>query len=267
VAEHEAPKEPLQAAASQSRVPSFFSHPAVVTLSFISAIAGLVGLPVSFYFYYAAKDYPQLSYYVVPAKAVIVKAGQVSKLTASYDNKVVSTDITAAQIALWNEGSKTIKGADVLRPVTIHVDNTQILEATVRKASREVVRLEIGTEELQGGIVHVSWNLLERGDGGVVQLIYAGNPNVNIYAEGVIEGQPKLVQQSDVQTGTSHKSLASFLLTLAVLWLVMVVYRFFRQGRMLGDVGWLMLIASLVSLIGGSLLLYMSRDAGPPFGL
>jgi hypothetical protein len=50
----------------------------------------------------------------------------------------------------------------------------------------------LNTDELQQGRVTILWNILEHSDGGVIQLIYAGNPDVRIQAAGVIEGQPQI---------------------------------------------------------------------------
>lgn len=191
--EPKAPQDSQKSVGSRSKLSIFLSHPTVAAINLIAAIIGVIGLPLSFYFYHAAKEYPLLTYYISPAKAVVVKAGQASKLTALYDNKVITTDITAAQIVLWNGGSRSIKGTDVLQPVVIHVgSDTPILEASVRKISREVIQLKLNTEELDKGRVSVSWNILEPNDGGIVQLIYAGDPEVNVDVSGIIEGSRKL---------------------------------------------------------------------------
>jgi uncharacterized protein YcbK (DUF882 family) len=189
--EAETPNEPQKVEEPKSKISTFLSHPAAVIIVFISAITSLIALPLSFYFYYAAKEYPRLTYYVNPAKAVVVKAGQASRLTTSYDNKVIDTDITAAQVLLWNNGSKSIKRENILKPIVIYTENNiPILEATIRRSSREVTQLALSTDETQQGRVTVLWNILEQNDGGIIQLIYAGDTNVQIRVDGVVEGQP-----------------------------------------------------------------------------
>lgn len=170
----------------------FFSNPLV---GIIGSLASIIGVLLAVYFYLEGKEYPQLTYYVHPVKAIVVRAGQASRLTASFDNKVIETDITATQIALWNQGKRAIKKDNVLKPIVIHTENnTPILEATIRKSSREVVQLAVNTDELQKGRVLISWNILEHNDGGIIQLTYAGNPNLNIQLDGVIEGQNQIEQ-------------------------------------------------------------------------
>jgi hypothetical protein len=79
----------------------FVSHPAVLI---VSRLANLVGIPLSVYLYFAAKQHPQLTYYVHPVKAALVRRGDASRLGATFDNRRIETDIMAAQVAIWNEG-------------------------------------------------------------------------------------------------------------------------------------------------------------------
>ena len=193
MAEAEVPQEPSKVEAPRSRILALLSHPAVVVLGIIGAIASLIGIPLSVYLYYASREYPQLAYYVHPVKATVVRAGEASRLAAIFDNRPVETDITAAQIAIWNQGQQAIKKDDVLKPIIIFTENnTPILEATIRKSSREVIQLGLNTDELQNGRVTVTWNILENSDGGVIQLIYAGNTDIQITADGIVEGQQQI---------------------------------------------------------------------------
>lgn len=203
---------PLDGTPPKGNLLGFLSHPVVVVLGLFGSVASLIGIPLAFYL--SAKEYPKLTYYVNPAKAVVVKAGQASRLTTSYDNKVIDTDITAAQVQLWNSGGESIKRESVLRPVVIYTDNnTPILEATIRKARREVTRLALNTEEAQQGRVTVLWDILEQTDGGAIQLIYAGSTSVPIRVDGVIEGQPQIAEYNSEEW--SNGSWARFFLLIA----------------------------------------------------
>jgi hypothetical protein len=193
--EAEAPNELPRLEEPKNKISNLLSRPTVVILTLFGLILTLIGFPLSIYFYYAAKEYPHLTYYVHPVKATIVRAGEASKLTASIDNKPVETDITAAQLAIWNQGRRSIKKDQVLKPIVIYTENNApILEATIRKSSRDVTQLSLNTDELHKGRVTILWNILEQNDGGIIQLIYAGNTNVRIKAEGVVEGQPQIEQ-------------------------------------------------------------------------
>lgn len=170
--EPEAPKEPHKAEQPKSRIPDLLTNPAVVVFSLVGLILTLVGFPLSIYFYYAAKEYPQLTYYTHPVKATVVRAGEASRLSAIFDNKRVETDITAAQVAIWNQGRRPIRREHMLRPLVIFTENhTPILEATIRKTSRDVAGIALNQDELNKGRVTVHWDILEQNDGGIIQLI------------------------------------------------------------------------------------------------
>jgi len=182
-----------QSADTTSRFWKFLSRPSVQALTLIGSLASIIAIPFSVYLFAVAQSYPQLTYYIYPVRAAVLQTGQASKLAATFDNQPVQSDITVAQVALWNEGRRAIKRADILKPVVISTENNvPILEATVRKSTRDVTQLSLNTDELQRGRVTVNWAILEQNDGGFIQLIYAGNQQVRIQVEGVVEGQTTL---------------------------------------------------------------------------
>jgi hypothetical protein len=174
-----------------------YSHPAWIVLGVIASISSLISVPLAVYFYVRSHDYRQLIYYVHPVKAVLLKSDSTSKIRATFENKDVKTDITTAQLAIWNQGSESIKAVNVLKPVVIRTeDGSPILEATIRKTSRDVTGLQLTTDEISKGRLGVSWNILEYGDGAVLQIMYSGTPDVHFLVDGVIEGQEHVKQMS-----------------------------------------------------------------------
>lgn len=167
----------------------FFSNPIV------GSLAGIVGVSLGIYFYVQSSRHRDLTYLVHPAKAVVVKTGQASKLTVLVEGKEVLSDITVAQIAFWNAGNEPIRREHMLRPFVIRTETgVPIIEATIRKTSREVVSLELDRSRAPEGRIAASWNILERDDGGIIQVVFAGGPDTAISATAVIEGQPQIRQ-------------------------------------------------------------------------
>ena len=258
------------------------SHPLLGLMGVVGSIASLVSIPLAIYFYSVSKADPLLTYYTNPVKAVVVRAGQASRLKASYDNKVIDSDITAAQVALWNRGTKAIKKPDVLKPVVIYTENkTPILEATIRKVSREVIKLALNTDELQEGRVTVSWDILEHDDGGIIQLIYAGDANLGIRVDGVIEGQKDIMRtefseqllspdeqyKSAIRTNRILGYLALAIGLLMGIFISSILYRQKRDHTPFDLSDKLVPILPLI-LIGMAiyLLFIKAGDPGPPFG-
>jgi hypothetical protein len=157
------------------------------------SVASLVGVLLAVYFYDASIRYPELVYYVSPARAVVVKQGTASRLAVSFDGRPIAQDATAVQLAIWNRGKEPIRHAAVLQPLVIRTDGkTPILEATIRRKSRDVVQLEVNQSRMASGELELSWNVLEGGDGGALQIVYAGGPDVRVHCTGVFEGQPAI---------------------------------------------------------------------------
>ena len=170
----------------------FISHPMVVTLGLIGAVASIISIPLAVYFFLLGNRMRELTYYVHPVKAVVVKTGEASRLAVMYDGKEIKTDVVAVQVALWNQGRETIRKSHVLRPLVINTV-APILEAVVRKETRQgIVGIKLDESEGGSGRLGVSWDILETDDGGVIQLILAGKTDTKVTAAAVIEGQKEI---------------------------------------------------------------------------
>jgi hypothetical protein len=255
----------------RSLAKSFFSNPLV---GIIGSVASVISLFLAIYFYVEGKETPLLTYYVNPVKAVVVKAGQASRLTTSFDNKIIETDITATQIALWNQGKQAIKKDQILKPIVIYTENnTPILEATIRKTRREVSQLSLNADESQKGRITILWNILEHNDGAVIQLIYAGNPSINIFADGIIQGQTQIERQSEgAFTSADRRAfrvIGYVLLGFGIVLLIVIAYMELKhkslQSFNLRD-DWIVIVFPLFLFGSSIVLLIFSRDLGPPFG-
>lgn len=71
-----------------------------------------------------------------------------------------------------------------------------ILEAKIRKTSRDVVQFTIIDSLVTSREIPVSWNILEKDDGATIELIYEGDPHAVISVDGVIVGQSQITPLS-----------------------------------------------------------------------
>jgi hypothetical protein len=253
----------------------FFTNPIV---GIVGSVTSIISLILAVYIWQGEKITPKLTYLINPARAVVVKANQASGLSVSFNNKDIKTDITAAQIAVWNEGKKVIKSENILKPIIIRTgNNSAILEATIIKSSRDVIKVNLDKSQLQDGIIKVSWNLLELGDGAVIQLIYQGNPDVNISVDGIIEGQRTIKRiitnqlKSSDETGlaTNNKKLGFIILgaggVLSVLVMILAFYTK-KSGKFTWPADLVIIAAPLILLGIGSYFIFIEQKLGPPFG-
>jgi hypothetical protein len=59
--------------------------------------------------------------------------------------------------------------------------------------SRALIEFHVEQQFLSKGIVPLSWKILERNDGAVVQLIYVGPPRVKLKLTGTVEGRSPIL--------------------------------------------------------------------------
>jgi len=253
----------------------FFSRPAV---GIIGSVASVIGIALSVYFFMASRQKPELTYFVHPAKAAVVRTGQSSRLAVQFDGRDVTSDVLAAQIAFWNAGSKSIRVTDVLSPLVIRTGNGgRILEAKLRKTSRDVVQITLNPSRLAIGEVEIGWNILEQNDGGVLQIVYVGDETVDIQAHAVLEGQPELKLQygeklRDLGEEYTRRrglvfGLGFHLLTIAMGILTFVMF-FPKRGMLqkFGPLKWVVLLMGPAMICLGIWGLMTRPPAGPPFG-
>lgn len=163
----------------------------------IGSIGSIAGVVVSVYFYSVSKESPNLTYFVHPARAIVLRTNQTSNLTVQFDGQDLASNVTTAQIAFWNAGNKPIRQADILKPLVIRTgDGSRILEVRLRKSSRDVVQIALNVSRLMDAVVEIGWNILEQNDGGVIQIVYAGDETVDIQATAVVTGQREIATRA-----------------------------------------------------------------------
>jgi hypothetical protein len=256
----------------QSTTSDFFSNPLV---GIIGTIASIVGLLLAIYFYLKGKRVRKLAYQVNPANAVVVRAGQASKLKVTFNDRIIKSDVTAFQIALWNQGNQSIKPNNILKPIIINVEDAPILEASIRKMSRDIIDIELAEHEYEQGRIGISWKILEHNDGGVIQVIYEGDTDVQITVDGVIEGQQDIIEVDKGRPGSQvavdkvARAIGLFSIVIGALMIVpfaILVIAKLNNGTFSWRNDWIGVFSPILTVCIGLLLRRMTKSAGPPFG-
>jgi len=259
----------------QGSITRFFSNPLV---GMIGTAASVLGVGLAVFFYFLDAKTPDLTALVYPIRTTVVKLGQASNLSVKFQDKVIDSDIASAQIAIWNRGRLSIRPSSVLKPVEIVMPGARILEATIRKQSRDVANLRLNTSNLDQGRVLLSWDILERGDGGIIQLIYAGDNTAQINFQGVIEGQPSIscveypTTSNAKQPYKAHSDfcdIVTFIIACSLSPLVIITYPIINmrvKRRAFRIIIYTLIAAAVVYAIYGLLLARTFFDLGPPFG-
>lgn len=256
------------------RLLDLFAHPIV---GLTGVIASVVGVVLAIYFYLGARAEPAITVYISPARSAIVAAGEVSALSVSYRGQPITSDMTAVQIALWNDGKQGVRGTDILEPVLLRT-GVPIWEARIRKLSRRSIGLELDRSRMASGVIPIKWNILERGDGGIVQLIYAGDPSREIAVSGAFVGQRSIVLHAPERIMSPSEAFAAtersgnwiYYLSIATgtlfaLFAVGMAIAYARDGDRIPKRFIAYFIGGIAYAVFG-LVLLIRRPPGPPFG-
>lgn len=189
-----------------------------------TGIATLVGVPLSIYLFFASQQFPEITYLVNPIRTSIVASHETSGLTVLYGDRPIRGDLSAAQVSIWNAGSRPIQAADVLQPIVLYVKDAPIVDVKVSAVSRQLTGLSIDRSQIAEGKVGLSWRVLEKNDGVRLQLIYEGPPNAEVGASGAIIGQPAINQRL-LRTGltASHNNIQREIKREALLTLILLL--------------------------------------------
>ena len=190
--------------ARMEKLRQWLSHPLTLLLGLVGTVASIL----SVVFYLQSMENRELTFLVNPVRTTVVKAGQTSRLKVSIEGRDLTNDITALQVAFWNAGKRPIRRGEILEPIVLSTGSGHpILEATLRKSSRQVTHIALGAAHVENGDLGVSWDILESADGGVLQLIYEGDPSVPLQIQGIVEGQRSIrVRTPPQKIPTSERS-------------------------------------------------------------
>ena len=261
--------EPADRPRQPGWLPRAFSNPWV---SFLTAACSVIAVPLAIYLYLAGTKTRRLTYSVNPVKTVVVKGGEASTLRVLHGDQELKGDVTAAQVAIWNDGKESIRPENVLSLVCVALrPSVPILEAKIRKVSRGVIGAALDGSRLADGVVPVTWKILEHNDGAVVQLIFAGSTQTGTEVEGIVEGQPMVFRVEPPAGGRRHSpwfnvggAVSLFFMTGMFFWLNRLRRRRADQLDLLDRyLPWVMALGLCMWLVASWLEL---NPAGPPFG-
>jgi hypothetical protein len=159
----------------------------------VGTVVTIASVGLAVYFYEASQVKPRLTFGVHPLKTELQRPDYDKDLGFIYGGKPIESEsITSVQVSIWNAGTRSIRENDILDPIRIVMpDGSAILSARVKKTSRPICGFERldDAEDFKSGKCRLKWRILEPGDGGVLQIVYAGSARHDPILEGAIEGQ------------------------------------------------------------------------------
>ena len=151
----------------------------------LGAILGVIGTLILTWY---LEEKPNLVYSINPVRTAIVKAGQFSEMTVLVNGQPVTNDLTGVQIAIWNAGKKPIHHSDILKRIVLRAVNKAPIYKTTISKERDVTEFSFNKTNANPDI-DLDWRILEKNDGALIQIFYAGDANTDFVLDGVLEGQ------------------------------------------------------------------------------
>ena len=203
-------------------------------------MASIISLPLALYLFLAGQARPRLTMYVHPVRTAVVKSGQTSGLKVLFNNRETGPNVTAAQIAIWNDGSAPIHRENILEGITLRLDpDYTILEASIRKVTRAVTGFQISPTSPDQRLLTLQWRILEAGDGAIIQIIYDGPASVGRFMlHGTIEGQGKpitIAPESNGEPEEPHPWPRPLITLVAVLFPLACIIAAIYVGRLVSS--------------------------------
>jgi hypothetical protein len=248
-------------------------------VAFSGWAVGILSIVLSIALYVWTIERSDIAYATSPTRTAIVKAGVASELRVTHRNKSLTSDVSSLTFAIWNEGRKPIRSDAILAPFWLTLaKNSPILEARLKKKSRALTGIQLDTRQAAEGRLGITWTILEQGDGAVIDVIYAGAPNVDFRVTGTVVGQRAPREINPIQKiSRSRWEYYSFGILFSVIALVVcglsVICGAFvvRSRTRRGEALWTPLvvatvIACVLNVSLATLLVLRLRMTSPPFG-
>jgi hypothetical protein len=171
-----------------------------------------------------------LSYCIAPIRTPIVQISKPSDVSISYKGVPVTGNVTAALVAIWNDGREPIRREEFLTPITLRLpDNVRILELSALKVSRSIVGFSMVHSNAPASSATLDWKILEHNDGVLLQIVYSGNTDTRISLDGTIVGQNAIHFQSVLPNKSAPRTVMLAVIFLGVwLFCVRTILRVFR---------------------------------------
>src|SRR2546427_3066211 len=160
-------------------------------LSISGILIGLTGVIAAYYFYRQSVQERIPTFLIDPVRATIIDSSgpKLSDLSVLYRGKTVGDrSVTAVRVYFWNAGRMPIRKSDVLKPIEcIFSDGAEVLDYRLLRSSRNItgIRLSPGLGSPNDRLA-IDFDILEKDDGGAIQVIYAGPQGAAIHFDGVL---------------------------------------------------------------------------------
>lgn len=157
----------------------------------VGSILGIIGIVLAFVFYAKSRVRPQLVWKHLGWDLIGGKhAALGSQVEIRFRGEVVPR-VTLCEAVIWNAGTATVKGADVVESDRLRLSfppGTRVLDARILSVTRAVNALAIRPE---GSDAVLGFDYLDSGDGARVTVLHTADPKHPKFI-GTVRGMPSV---------------------------------------------------------------------------
>ncbi|MGR3311398.1 MAG: hypothetical protein ACUZ77_11580 [Candidatus Brocadiales bacterium] len=164
----------------------------------LSISLALIGIILAIFFYIKGKRTKKPTYAIRSTNLIRDFKGRFGKLKIKYGDEPIS-NFTATKVAFWNNGKETIngsKGGDIATTdqLMIKVKNgSRFLDSDVLHPKKDDNPNQFSIKPSEDGShVLIQFEYLDKGQGGVMQLLHTGKSSDDVEVCGTIKGYGKL---------------------------------------------------------------------------
>ncbi|MDP6500883.1 MAG: hypothetical protein QGI51_05715 [Dehalococcoidales bacterium] len=157
-------------------------------------LIGIVAtLVFSIVIYHKSKRLRKPTYFIRSTNLVTGFSKKLDKLQLLYDNNSIET-ITVSKIAFWNDGAETVEESNIVEAG----DDCDILDAHFVQENDAAKKFSVAL--VSSKLAGIRFESLDKGEGGVIQLIPTGKDSSDIRISGFIKdpGTPKASYTTDL---------------------------------------------------------------------
>lgn len=191
-----------------------------------SVISIAITIVYGYYFLYVGYKLREPTFFVDPIRTTILDKANAADaplhiLTSNGDT--ITSDVVSVYIYFFNQGEETIKYENVYSPLKVKLDtNSRILDFKIIKSARDVSGIAV-TIDSTNSFLNVGFRALEKDDGFVGQVIFAGNKDSRLYIEGGIDGAKDF--KSEMATIDPFYFMIALTIFLISAYIFLIVYR------------------------------------------
>lgn len=146
----------------------------------LTAASVLAAVAISYVFYRLGTK-ERRPVYAKTGSRVVTGGGEIEVL---FNGERVAR-VTRTLAFFWNAGRESIRSEDVREPVTLRIDDGDLLRATLLKATRPEIRAAL---KVDADAAVFAFSHLDRGDGCCVEIMHTGEDPLGVSISAVVVG-------------------------------------------------------------------------------